>query len=263
MPECASTDRKPHVLLIDDSPDELSTLLALAGLEPWKISICNEPHQGLQRALALKPDLILLDVHMPRMNGFSVCRLLREAPAMRDVPVIFLTSASQLEQRLEGLSLGGVDYVLKPFSPEEVIARIRIHLQLVRRAPPVGESERATRVDTDNDQILLDATVRYIGEHLADLPSLEHIAKAVGTHEKRLSMLFRQRLGTTVFAFVRSERLRRGEGLLQNSAMSIQDIAAHVGFRSACNFTTAFREKRGMTPREFRGLDGSQSCVDI
>ncbi|WP_308813355.1 response regulator transcription factor [Pseudomonas capeferrum] len=247
-------------MLIDDSPDELCSLLTQAGLEAWKISVCSEPHQGLQRALALRPNLILLDVHMPKMNGFSVCRLLREAPATRDIPVIFLTSASQLEQRLEGLSLGGVDYVLKPFSPEEVIARIRIHLQLTWRMPLIEDLRQSA--ETDNDQVLLDATVRYIDEHLADLPSLENIAKAVGTHEKRLSVLFRQRLGTTVFAFVRSARLRKGQALLRNSAMSIQDIAAQVGFRSACNFTTAFREKRGMTPREFRSLDNSDPSPD-
>ncbi len=189
---------------------------------------------------------------MPRMNGFAVCRLLREAPVTRDIPVIFLTSASQLEQRLEGLSLGGVDYVLKPFSPEEVIARIRVHLQLTWRAPMILASEESTSID--HDQVVLDAAVRYIDEHLAELTSLEHIAKTVGTHEKRLSVLFRQRLGITVFTFVRSARLRKAQQLLHNSAMSIQDIAAQVGFRSACNFTTAFREKRGMTPREFRSL---------
>ncbi|MBF8779443.1 response regulator transcription factor [Pseudomonas fulva] len=250
MSDGLNTARKPHLLLIDDSPDDLRPLLAQLSLQPWKLSVCHEPHQGFQRALALRPDLIVLDVHMPRMSGFSVSRLLRESQVTRDVPIIFLTSASQLEYRLEGLSLGGVDYVLKPYLPAEVIARIRIHLQLTWRQPMNDTAQRTDVVDSE--QVLVQAAMRFIDEHLAELPSLDAIAEALGTNSKRLSLLFRQHLDTTVFAFARGARLRQGQALLANSAMSVQDIAAHVGFRNACNFTTAFREYSGMTPREFR-----------
>jgi transcriptional regulator GlxA family with amidase domain len=74
----------------------------------------------------------------------------------------------------------------------------------------------------------------------------------VGTHDKKLSTIFRQHLGMTVFAWIRDERLRRGQELLTDSRMSMQDIAEQVGFRSACNFTTAFRERTGVTPSAFR-----------
>lgn len=248
----------PLILIIDDAPEELRALVTLLRAHGFRLSLASEAHQGYQRALALRPDLILLDVHMPQMSGFTLCRLLREAPATQRVPVVFLTSASDIDDRLEGLTLGGVDYVVKPCVAEEVLARIRIHLQRVWREQPAAVSDEPVE-RLEPDQVILRAAMRLIEQRLADVPGLAEIARQVGTHDKRLSAIFREHLGTTVFAYIREARLRRAQTLLQDSAMSIQDVADLVGFRSACNFTTAFRERLGVTPSQFRqqagGLD--------
>lgn len=241
----------PLILVIDDTPEGLKLLLQQIRAQGWRLSLASEARQGLQRALALRPDLILLDVHMPQMNGFTLCRLLRESPASRDVPVIFLTSAGSLEERLEGLELGGVDYVLKPFEPAEVLARMRVHLQLARRARSAQPAQEQSDV-VDAEQLILQAALRLIAQELADLPQLADIARKVGTHDKRLSTIFRSHLGTSVFAYVRELRMRRGQELLADSGMSVQDISEQIGFRSACNFTTAFRARHGVTPSQFR-----------
>lgn len=243
--------QSPLILVIDDMPEALQTLLQQIRAQGWRLSLASEARQGLQRALALRPDLIVLDVRMPHMDGFTLCRLLREAPATRDTPIIFLTSAGSLEERLEGLEMGGVDYVLKPFEVAEVMARIRIHLQLSRTGQPQGLIDNP-REPVDEEVVILQAAMRLIAQNLADLPSLAEIARKVGTHDKRLSAIFRQHLQTTVFAYIREVRLRKGQELLADSGMSVQDIAELVGFRSACNFTTAFRERQGMTPSQFR-----------
>jgi DNA-binding response OmpR family regulator len=247
-----SPDTKPHILIIDDTVSEIQPLLQLLQTQQWRLSFASDPHQGYQRALTLRPDLILLDVRMPKMNGFTLCRLLREASVTRTTPVIFLTSSSSLEERLEGFALGGVDYVLKPFEPHEVLARIRLHLQLMRRADVVESQPAEPASPTDADQIVLQAAMRFIAQHLDALPSLTEIALKVGTHEKRLSGIFRARLGTTVFGYVREARLLRGQQLLLSGSMSMQDIADHIGFKSAANFATAFRERFGTTPSQFR-----------
>lgn len=243
--------QSPLILVIDDTPEVLQTLLQQVRAQGWRLSLASEARQGLQRALALRPDLIVLDVRMPHMDGFTLCRLLREAPATRDTPIIFLTSAGSLEERLEGLEMGGVDYVLKPFEVAEVMARIRIHLQLSRTGQPQGAIDNPFEA-VDEEVVILQAAMRLIAQNLAELPSLAEIARKVGTHDKRLSAIFRQHLQTTVFAYIREVRLRKGQELLADSGMSVQDIAELVGFRSACNFTTAFRERQGMTPSQFR-----------
>ncbi|MBU2874656.1 response regulator transcription factor [Marinobacter salexigens] len=241
---------RPHILVVDDSPDDVRSVVSAMNDQGWRISLAHDARQGFQRALLLQPDLILLDVQMPHMDGFTFCRLLRESDAARVTPVIFLTSAGSLDHRLEGLQMGGVDYILKPYEPLEVLARMRIHLQLQHRdTSELGEPVLAT---TSEDELLLRAVVRYISQNLRELPSLQEIARSVGTHDKRLSKLFREHMGVTVFAYIREVRLRKGQELLSDSNLSVQDISEWLGFGSACNFTTAFRNGVGMTPTQFR-----------
>ncbi|ROM76346.1 DNA-binding response regulator [Pseudomonas brassicacearum] len=246
-----ASDSLPHILLIDDVPEDIRATLILLKTQPWRISLASDAYQGYQRALALRPDLIVLDVHMPQMDGFSLCRLLREAPATRHTPILFLSSANTSLERLEGLTVGAVDYIPKSCAPEEVLARIKIHLQLTWRAPPAVHDSPADP-EPQGDEIVLRAAMRLIENQLDDIPSLGMLAQKVGTHEKRLSAIFREHLGMTVFAYIRDARLRRGQDLLAESAMSVQDVAELVGFRNACNFTTAFRQRIGMTPSQFR-----------
>ncbi|AMZ75364.1 DNA-binding response regulator [Pseudomonas fluorescens] len=247
----AASEPLPHILLIDDVPEDIRATLILLKTQPWRISLASDAYQGYQRALALRPDLIVLDVHMPQMDGFSLCRLLREAPATRHTPILFLSSANTSLERLEGLTVGAVDYIPKSCAPEEVLARIRIHLQLTWRAPP-AIADNPADPEPQGDEIVLRAAMRLIENQLDDIPSLGMLAQKVGTHEKRLSAIFREHLGMTVFAYIRDARLRRGQELLSESAMSVQDVAEVVGFRNACNFTTAFRQRIGMTPSQFR-----------
>lgn len=247
----AASDALPHILLVDDVPEDIRATLILLKTQPWRISLASDAYQGYQRALALRPDLIVLDVHMPQMDGFSLCRLLREAPATRQTPILFLSSANTSLERLEGLTVGAVDYIPKSCAPEEVLARIKIHLQLTWRAPPALHESPADP-EPQGDEIVLRAAMRLIENQLDDMPSLGILAQKVGTHEKRLSAIFREHLGMTVFAYIRDARLRRGQDLLAESAMSVQDVAELVGFRNACNFTTAFRQRIGMTPSQFR-----------
>lgn len=246
-----SPDPLPHILLIDDAPVDIRATLTLLKAQPWRLSVVSDAGQGYQRALALRPDLIVLDVCMPQMDGFSLCRLLREAPPTRQIPILFLSALNRPVERLEGLTLGGVDYISKSCEPEEVLARIRIHLQLTWRERPIGQGNMAEPV-LEDDEIVLRATMRLVADHLDDMPALAEIAQKVGTHEKRLSRIFREHLGLTVFTYIRDARLRRGQELLAESSMSVQDIAELVGFRNACNFTTAFGQRLGMAPSQFR-----------
>jgi DNA-binding response OmpR family regulator len=256
-----SVPASPHILVIDDVPEDIRALLQALRAQPWRVSLATGGQQGYQRAQALSPDLILLDVRMPGMDGFALCRLLQELPQLRHTPILFLTSANTPDERLEGLGQGGVDYILKTCEPAELIARVKIHLRLAGRdAPHAPADQDATPVT--HDEVLLRAAMRLIGSRLSEPFTLEQIAVDVGTYEKRLSAIFRQHLGTTVFAWIREERLRKGRGLLLETTLGMQDIAEQVGFRSASNFTTAFRERMGVTPSQYR-LAAKLSAVSV
>lgn len=238
----------PHILLVDDQPEEVAGMVVALRAQRWRVTVVAQPAQGLQRAELAAPDLILLDVRMPGIGGFALGRLMQASPRLRSTPLLFLTSANSVEERLEGLNHGGVDYILKSCDPDELVARVRIHLRL---AHPADAAQGDTAAQGPDD-VVLQAAMRLMRRRLGETFSLEQIARDVGTYDKRLSAIFRERLGTTVFAWLREERLRDSCRLLADTALGMQDIAEAIGFRSACNFTTAFRERMGVTPSQYR-----------
>ncbi|GEM_PF-209930 len=120
------------LLIIDDVPENIGVLFNLLSGEGYEILIAEEGGSGLQTAINEQPDVILLDVMMPDMDGFEVCRRLKQNPLTQDVPVIFLTALTHMEHRLSGFRLGAVDYITKPIQHEEVSARVRTHSNLRR-----------------------------------------------------------------------------------------------------------------------------------
>lgn len=118
------------ILIIDDTPANLkiiSNYLEGAGFE---IAVAQDGIMGLEIARRILPDLILLDVLMPEMDGFEVCRRLKATEATRDIPVIFMTSLAEMESKITGFEVGGVDYITKPVQIDEVLARVKTHLTL-------------------------------------------------------------------------------------------------------------------------------------
>lgn len=244
-----------NILIVDDSAFEQRLLADLLSEMPYRVSAASNGAEGYRLALDRHPDLILLDVRMPDMDGYACCRLLKANPATRHIPVIFVSGTESAEERILGLSIGGVDFVSKPFMPAELAARIHVHLNLVRRpdpAPVAVGAPAAAPAPADTDAVTVRAAMQLIRDNLGDLPRLSDIARNVGTYREKLSMLFREQTGKTVFAFVREERLARGMQLLRETDFDMQHIARLLGFRSAANFATAFRARTGMTPSTYR-----------
>ncbi len=241
-----------HLLLVDDQLDELRVLIELLRQANYRISVAFDGAQAYQRAVARMPDLILMDVRMPGTDGFAACRLLKSNPATARIPVLFLSSMADLDHRLEGLENGGSDYVLKPFEPAEVLARIRIHLG----AAPAGPA-CAVGANPSHDEVLVQAARRHLATRLSEPPRLGELARRLGTHEKRLTRAFRAVLGMTVFEYLQDQRLGAAAGLLAGSSLSVALIAEETGFSSAANLATAFRLRYAMTPTAYRARAGA------
>ncbi len=118
------------ILIIDDNPTNLGVLTE--NLKSWGFNfmIARNGESGLQKAIKGKPDFILLDIYMPGMNGFEVCKKLKGDPSTAEIPVIFLTADSDQADMIKGFQMGAVDYITKPFQPDEVLARINRHLEI-------------------------------------------------------------------------------------------------------------------------------------
>lgn len=128
-----SVERRDIVLVVDDSPETLSLLTDALEASGATVLVATEGANALALVERITPDVILLDAVMPGMDGFETCRRLKSNKAVAHVPVIFMTGLSETEQIVKGLEAGGVDYVTKPISPDELIARIRVHLANARQ----------------------------------------------------------------------------------------------------------------------------------
>ena len=140
-------ERQPVVLVVDDTPANLGVLFNLLGQAGFEVLIAEDGESAIQRAAHARPDLILLDVLMPHLDGFATCERLKQDPASRDIPVIFMTALSDTVDKVRGFDAGAVDYVTKPFQLEELLARVRAHLTIQQLRVKLQESEdRLSRV---------------------------------------------------------------------------------------------------------------------
>ncbi|MDP6039898.1 MAG: adenylate/guanylate cyclase domain-containing protein [Candidatus Latescibacteria bacterium] len=119
-----------RLLLVDDHRENLNVLIGLLEPEGYSCAVALDGNTALKLSISFKPDLILLDVMMPKMDGFETCKRLKENSETRNVPVIFLTAKNDLTSIVKGLDIGAVDYVFKPFNASELISRIETHLEL-------------------------------------------------------------------------------------------------------------------------------------
>lgn len=123
---------KGEILVVDDTPQTLQLLVAILTSAGYTVRPADSGALALASVETRPPDLILLDVKMPQMSGFDVCRQLKQNPATLSIPVIFLSGLTDLDERVQGFQLGAVDFVTKPFQREELLARVKTHLELAR-----------------------------------------------------------------------------------------------------------------------------------
>jgi len=123
-------NQRPMILVVDDTPENLSIMGELLN-DDYKVKIANSGRKALTIARTHpQPDIILLDINMPEMDGYEVCRQLKETPQTAEIPIIFLTARTDIEDEKRGFQLGAVDYITKPISPPILMARIKTHLHL-------------------------------------------------------------------------------------------------------------------------------------
>ena len=123
------SEKQPSILVVDDTPENIDVLRGVLGPH-YIVKVATNGALALKIAAAAPPDLILLDVMMPEMDGYEVCRRLKEDEATRAIPVIFVTAKSDTNDETRGFELGAADYIAKPVSPPVVLARVRTHLSL-------------------------------------------------------------------------------------------------------------------------------------
>lgn len=124
------TAKQDLILIVDDNPTNIKVLFSFLKESGFKVLVAKDGESTLEKLKEITPDLILLDVMMPGIDGFETCRRIKESPETQEIPVIFMTALSDTVDKVKGLKIGAVDYITKPFQQDEVLARMNIHLQL-------------------------------------------------------------------------------------------------------------------------------------
>lgn len=145
------------ILIVDDVPQNLQVLNATLSEEGYRVAAAKGGEQAFKALERIQPDLILLDIMMPGMDGYEVCRLLKANEQTRNIPVIFLTAKSESEDMIKGFECGGVDYITKPFQTPELLARVHTHTELKRNRDLILDytqklKERTVELERLNDE---------------------------------------------------------------------------------------------------------------
>jgi adenylate cyclase len=200
-----------QVLLVDDNPTNLQVLYQALEEQGFELLIAMSGAEALEIAKEAQPALILLDINMPGMDGFETCERLKAAPDTREIVVIFLSARDAVQDKVQGLKLGAVDYVSKPFQFEEVVARVNTQLELKRA------KEEVQRMHAKADALLLNILPRSIAERLKE--SERNIVDAI----PEATILFCDLVGFTPL----SAKLKPGEVVaLLNDMFSMMDQLA-------------------------------------
>ena len=185
---------KPYILAVDDDPDVLGTLTRALTPEGYEVGRAISGYEALRMLGQKRPDLIILDIIMPGMDGLAVCRTIRANASYNDLTILFLTARGQTDDVVAGLNAGGDDYVIKPFQLAELTARVRALIrrsqrQVLSESPVLSvgalvlDSNTHQAVVGDLDPVQLTSTehrlLRYLVEHVNQALSPQHLLEAV------------------------------------------------------------------------------------
>ena len=186
-----------RILVVDDTPANIQALAGILKEKGYQISVATNGKQALEVLARVPPDLILLDVMMPEMDGFETCRRLKAAEPWRQIPVIFLTAKTDTADLVQGFELGAVDYVAKPFNAHELLARVNTHLTMdeLRRSLAAKNVELARA-----HELVRRAFGRYVSEEVAASILQSPEGLELGGEEREVTILMSDLRGFTALA---------------------------------------------------------------
>jgi signal transduction histidine kinase/DNA-binding response OmpR family regulator len=244
------------VLVIEDN-DDIRNFLRL-GLEPkYRVFEAVDGESGIERATQIIPDIIICDIMMPGKDGFEVTKTLKKQEKTSHIPIILLTAKAGLETRIGSLEIGADAYVPKPFSSEELKARIKNLIDGRKKLKDKYSRSLMVRPEVAHEPSMeekfLMRVKNAVDEHLDDEHfSVEELSKEVGMSRAQLHRKLIALTGKSASRFVRNYRLGHAYQLLQNKVGTVSEIAYRVGYSSPAYFTKCFTEDFGISPSQVK-----------
>lgn len=246
----------PLILIVEDSPDVIRYLHTIL-YSDYRLSAAGNGREGLELALETIPDLIISDVMMPEMDGFELCRRIKEDFRTSHIPVVLLTARADMESRIEGLERGADAYIAKPFYPRELLTRLKnlIGLRSVLRQryaslqPPPPSADIGIQAEDAFVQRVRSLMEDHLSEEQFDIFRL---CRELAMSRAQLYRKFTALTDIPINKYLQALRLHKARELLHDTRLNVTEVALEAGFKNLSHFSHAFRENFGLSPSEER-----------
>jgi len=243
------------ILIIEDNYELRNYLKNLLN-QGYRVVTASNGKQGLETALTILPDLVITDIMMPQMDGFEVCRQLKNDIQSSHIPVIILTALNESEKQIGGLMTGADAYITKPFDENILLAQIEnliLTRVKLREVFSVSDTEWAHGMEVlYSDKILIEKATSIVEQHLNDKAFVvDHLATHLGISTSSLYRKLKVLTNQSPTEFVRYIRLKKAIKLMNDGNSNVDEIGFAVGFNSHSYFTSSFKKQFGKTPSEY------------
>jgi signal transduction histidine kinase/ligand-binding sensor domain-containing protein/DNA-binding response OmpR family regulator len=246
----------PIVLVVEDNAD-VRTYIKDYLVPVYQVAEARDGAEGIEKAEEIIPDLIISDVMMPKKDGYELSRTLKNDEKTSHIPIILLTAKAASDNKIEGLEVGADDYLIKPFEPKELLARVRNLIDLRRKlrerfraSVPLRPGEIAV---TSMDDVFLNKVMAAVEQHIGDEHfHIEGLGAEVGMSRVQLHRKLTALTNQPPGEFIRYIRLHRAMELLQKGAGTVSEVGYSVGFSDPSNFSKCFHKQFGKRPSDIK-----------
>lgn len=245
------------ILIIDDE-EEIRNFLKEELEETYRIISCSNGKDALQIIHSQQPNLIISDVMMPEMDGFTLLKKIKSNVNLNHIPVIMLTAKIEQEDKISGLEKGADVYLTKPFNIDELYVHINnlLESRKVLKGKYSGAQDQEDKIKAiefkSSDEILMAKVMKFINENISNSEmNVEMLAKSVGLSRVQLHRKLKEITGLPTGEFIRNLRLKQATILLKDKKINITQIGYAVGFTNQTHFSTTFKKIYGVSPTEY------------
>lgn len=253
-----TSSSKYRVLIVDDDL-EMARYVSTELGKYYQFGICPNGKEGLKELLTNEYDVVVSDVMMPEMDGFTMLRMIKTNINISHIPVIMLTSKADVANRLEGLERGADSFLAKPFDMDELhmvienLVQGRLRLKGKYSGAQQAQAEKVEQPEVrGNDEILMERIMKAINKNISDSDfNVERLTQEVGISRVQLHRKMKELTGISTSEFIRNIRLEQAARLLKEQKINVTQVAYTVGFSNLAHFSTIFRKHFGVAPSEY------------
>ena len=253
-----TSSSKYRVLIVDDDLEMARYVSSELG-RFYQFGICPNGKEGLKELLTNEYDVVVSDVMMPEMDGFTMLRMVKTNINISHIPVIMLTSKADVANRLEGLERGADAFLAKPFDMEELhmvienLVQSRLRLKGKYSGAQQAQADKVDQPEVrGNDEVLMERIMKCINKNISDSDfNVERLTQEVGISRVQLHRKMKEMTGISTSEFIRNIRLEQAARLLKEQKINVTQVAYTVGFSNLAHFSTIFRKHFGVAPSEY------------